>query len=136
MDTVHPQIRSQIMRSVKGSNNKSTELALIRLFRQNKITGWRRHQKLFGHPDFYFPKFRIVLFVDGCFWHGCSCRKIKPASNKSYWTQKIKRNIARDKEVTKTLQNRGYPVIRIKECQLSKGRLPTTLVTKLHDART
>jgi len=111
--------RSQIMRSVKSSGNLSTELKIIDLFKKLKIIGWRRNYKLPGKPDFVFPKQRIVLFVDGCFWHGHNCRNVKPSSNTKYWRAKIGRNKKRDKKVAETLINKGWQVIRIWECDIN-----------------
>lgn len=109
-------VRSEIMRKVKSSNNKSTELALIKIFRKHKITGWRRNYPIFGKPDFTFPKKKIVVFVDGCFWHGHSCRNTKPKQNNNYWNQKITRNRRRDIIVSSALKANGWLVIRIWEC--------------------
>jgi DNA mismatch endonuclease (patch repair protein) len=63
--------RSAVMSLIRGHGNKDTELRLIKIFRLFGIIGWRRKQKLFGKPDFVFRKQRVVVFVDGCFWHGC-----------------------------------------------------------------
>src|SRR5882672_552350 len=92
--------RSRIMRLVRSDSNKSTELRLIEIFRKNGISGWRRNFRLFGKPDFEFPKIRLVVFVDGCFWHGHNCRKLKPKTNQKYWKSKIGRNKTRDREVS------------------------------------
>jgi len=70
-DVFSARKRSQIMSRVLGRGNKATELALIVLLRRHQITGWRRAARLFGKPDFVFPKHRLAVFVDGCFWHGC-----------------------------------------------------------------
>jgi DNA mismatch endonuclease (patch repair protein) len=86
----------------------------------NNIKGWRRRYKLFGKPDFTFPSRKIVVFVDGCFWHGHDCRNTRPKDNADYWIKKRERNINRDKDVTQTLQNKGWMVIRIWECELKK----------------
>jgi len=115
------------MRAVKSSGNKSTELALIRLFKKYSVKGWRRKYKIFGNPDFYFPNLRLAVFADGCFWHGCRCKTKKPKTNVKYWHKKISRNIVRDRLVTITLRERGYLVIRIRECQIKKGVLPKRL---------
>ena len=117
-DTFTKEQRSEIMRKVKSKRNKSTELKLIELFKANKFTGWRRTFKLFGKPDFVFPKQRIVIFVDGCFWHGHSCRNTKPKNNQEYWHQKIERNKKRDKNVTQVLIEKSWCVIRFWECEL------------------
>ncbi len=112
--------RSEIMRAVKSSKNKSTEEKLIAYFKENKITGWRRNYKVYGKPDFVLPDLRIAIFVDGCFWHGHNCRNTHPEQNKEYWQRKIARNMARDKEVTDHLERLGWNVIRIWECEFLK----------------
>lgn len=117
-DTFSKEQRSDIMRKVKSNHNKSTELKLIKFFKSNHITGWRRNYKLYGKPDFVFPKERVVLFLDGCFWHGHECRNTTPKDNEEYWHNKIYRNKLRDIEVTATLSNKKWKVLRIWECQL------------------
>jgi DNA mismatch endonuclease (patch repair protein) len=117
-DTFSKLRRSAIMRRVKSSRNRSTELELIRYFRSKKIVGWRRNCRLFGKPDFTFRAKRVVIFVDGCFWHGHRCRNTRPKSNQDYWTTKIMRNRARDRLVTRTLAQKGWLVYRIWECEL------------------
>ena len=62
------------MRKVKSKKNKSTELRLIDIFKQNGITGWKRNYPVKGHPDFVFLKEKVAVFVDGCFWHGHDCQ--------------------------------------------------------------
>lgn len=121
-DTFTKEQRSEIMRKVKSNRNKSTELKLIQFFKSHSITGWRRTFKLFGKPDFVFPKQRVVIFVDGCFWHGHNCRNTKPKDNQDYWQQKIERNKSRDKEVTKILTDKNWSVIRLWECELKDKR--------------
>ncbi|MBI3222072.1 MAG: hypothetical protein HYZ46_03125 [Nitrosomonadales bacterium] len=69
------QKRSEVMSLIRSRGNKATELRLIEIFREHGITGWRRNQKLIGKPDFTFRRERIVVFVDGCFWHGWSCSR-------------------------------------------------------------
>ena len=121
------QKRSSVMRAVKSKGNKSTELKLIELFKKNNIKGWRRNYNLFGKPDFVFPKKRIVVYADGCFWHGHGCRNTKPKDNENYWTKKILKNKKRDKIVVKELRKKGWIVFRIWECALKKGVLPLKL---------
>jgi len=128
MDTFTKQFRSEIMRAVKSRGNRSTELRLITLFRQHGIIGWRRNAKIFGRPDFYFPKLKLVVFADGCFWHGCKCKTKKPRTNAAYWKSKTARNMKRDNIVTKELRKRGYDVVRIWECAIKKGKLPKSLL--------
>lgn len=112
--------RSEIMSKVRSSGNKSTELKLIGIFKEMGITGWRRHYNVKGHPDFIFPKMKIAIFVDGCFWHGHNCRNTKPQNNSDYWEKKISNNIKHDKDITALFEKRGWRVIRIWECELTK----------------
>lgn len=82
--------RSKNMAAIKGKNNKSTEIALIKLFRINKITGWRRHiARLPGTPDFVFLKHKIAIFVDGCFWHNCPKCIVKPKQIENFGRKKF-----------------------------------------------
>ncbi len=93
----------------------ATELALVRVFRAHRITGWRRHQPVFGKPDFVFLKLRLALFVDGCFWHGCPKHGTKPRNNAAFWRKKFAANTRRDRLVTRTLRKNGWRVLRIWE---------------------
>ncbi len=121
-DVFNKDKRSEIMRSVRSKGNKSTELKLIEIFKENNIKGWRRNFKLFGKPDFVFPGQRMTVFVDGCFWHGHDCRNTKPKDNKEYWDKKLLRNKNRDKLVSKTLKEKNWTVIRFWECEINKKK--------------
>jgi len=107
MDTVSPEERSSIMEKVKGWGNKSTELKLIKLFKEHKVKGWRRNYLLAGSPDFVFCKPRLAIFVDGCFWHGCKDHCRIPESNRNYWVKKIDKNKKRDKSINKELKEKN-----------------------------
>ena len=111
------------MRQVKSSRNKSTELKLVHFFKANNIKGWRRNYKLFGRPDFTFPTLRIVVFVDGCFWHGHDCRNTNPKDNFDYWSKKINHNKQRDRDVVTALKQKDWTVIRLWECELEDEKL-------------
>ena len=122
--------RSEIMSVVRSKSNKSTELKLISIFRNNHIHGWRRNYNVKGHPDFVFLDMKIAIFVDGCFWHGHDCRNTRPVDHAEYWNKKRERNIQHDKEVTELFQRRGWTVIRIWECELKKSN-ESNLLDKL-----
>jgi len=98
------------MQKIKSKGNKSTEERLIIIFKNNNIKGWRRNYNLIGKPDFVFPIKKIVVFADGCFWHGHHCRNIVPKQNATYWNKKRQRNIERDKKVTHYLETKGWRV--------------------------
>lgn len=112
--------RSEVMARIRGRGNKNTELALIGIFRTHDITGWRRGSKLIGKPDFVFPKLRMAVFVDGCFWHGCPLHATKPRSNAAFWRRKIATNQARDRLVSRALRAQGWRVLRIWEHELAR----------------
>jgi len=107
--------RSQIMARVRGRGNESTEKQLARLFRNAGINGWRRHLKLPGTPDFAFTRCRVVVFVDGCFWHSCPRHATIPATRRAFWLKKFADNKARDLRVNRELRRLGWCVVRIWE---------------------
>ncbi|MBT9132505.1 MAG: Very short patch repair protein [Firmicutes bacterium] len=113
--------RSKIMARVKSKGNKSTELKFIDALRAWSISGWRCRIDVLGKPDFVFSKEKIAMFIDGCFWHGCSKHCRLPATNVQYWVDKIQGNIRRDKQVTKELKKRGWIVFRFWEHELTGG---------------
>ena len=84
-DIFDKQKRSEIMSKVRSKGNKSTELRLIKLFKENRIIGWQRNYPVQGKPDLVFIKQRIAVFIDGCFWHGHDCRNTQPSDNAEYW---------------------------------------------------
>ena len=113
--------RGQLMSRVRSSGNKTTEQRLALLLRKSALHGWRRHQALSGHPDFVWCAQRVVVFVDGCFWHGHDCGKnISPATNAAAWREKIVGNKTRDLRITRRLRRDGWRVLRIWECLLLK----------------
>ena len=127
-DIWNKQKRSEVMSLIRSRGNKATELRLIEIFREFGITGWRRNQPLLGKPDFTFRRERVVVFVDGCFWHGCpKCYK-RPSSNQKFWDTKIAANRKRDRFVTRELRKLGWQVVRIWQHQLKK---PTRTLAKL-----
>jgi DNA mismatch endonuclease (patch repair protein) len=118
-DVFNKAKRSKVMAAIRSRGNKDTELKLASILRAACITGWRRHQPLPGKPDFVFARDRLALFVDGCFWHGCPKHGRQPRTNKAYWSQKLARNKARDRSVSRALRQSGWTVIRIWEHRLA-----------------
>jgi DNA mismatch endonuclease (patch repair protein) len=119
--------RSAVMAAIRSRGNRATELRLIALMRERGVTGWRRNAAVFGRPDFVFPRERVAVFVDGCFWHGCPRHATMPAGNRAFWQAKLARNAARDREVTRALRKAGWAVLRIWECALAPRRAGGTL---------
>ncbi|MFH1749066.1 MAG: very short patch repair endonuclease [Planctomycetota bacterium] len=112
--------RAQLMSRVRSRGNETTERRLASLLRSAGLTGWRRHQSLPGRPDFVWPRLRVAVFADGCFWHGHKCGKnITPKTNSDAWQSKIQCNKTRDRRVTRKLREIGWIVLRIWECRLA-----------------
>lgn len=107
------------MSHIRGRGNKETELALRKLLKQHGIKGWRRHQDIFGKPDFVFRVEQLAVFVDGCFWHGCNRHYNIPKTNRAFWRIKLETNKTRDRKVNRYLRKNGWRVIRIWEHELS-----------------
>jgi DNA mismatch endonuclease (patch repair protein) len=97
-------------------------VVLAKLLRAHGFTGWRRHTSLFGKPDFTFRRERVVVFVDGCFWHGCPKHSNMPVNNRIFWQRKLSNNKARDRLVSRMLRKDGWRVVRIWEHDLAKRR--------------
>jgi DNA mismatch endonuclease, patch repair protein len=115
MDWLTPAQRSHNMASIRSAHNTSTEETLAKLLRAARIPGWRRHAQLPGKPDFAFPRQRIAVFVDGCFWHGCpKCYRL-PEDNREYWSTKLMTNRRRDLRAARALRSNGWSVLRIWE---------------------
>lgn len=116
-DTVSPETRSKIMAKIKGSN--TTPEVIVRRLLHKKGFRYRLHRKdLPGSPDLVLSKYRAVVFVDGCLWHGHNCKTWhRPKSNTAYWRKKIAANKERDQKQTDELRRRGWNVIRVWECQ-------------------
>ena len=90
------------MARIRSCCNKDTELRMIALLRAHGITRWRQGVALFGKPDFVFRRERMVVFVYGCFWHGCPKPKRSPLpkTRAEWWAAKLGRNKERDRSVS------------------------------------
>ena len=119
-DTKTPAERSENMSRIRSTNTKPEEIVRKYLFSEG--FRYRKNDKRYpGKPDIVLPKYRTVIFVNGCFWHmhGCSRSRL-PKSNQEYWKPKIERNIERDADAKKKLEAEGWRVIIIWECELKK----------------
>lgn len=120
-DRLSHQQRSRIMSSIRRSNTRPERI--VRSLAHNMGYRFRLHRKdLPGTPDIVFPSRAKIILVHGCFWHrhDCDAGRKKPATNVSYWKQKFARNLARDASVLKQLQELGWDVIIIWECDILK----------------
>ena len=121
-ESVNPT-RSRIMSSIRGKSNRTTEQALRLALVRNGLSGWKLHPSdILGRPDFFFPKHRLAVFVDGCFWHGCPKCGHTPNTRRAFWKAKIRRNRERDALTSRRLRADGIRVLRIWEHELGDPR--------------
>lgn len=118
MDKYDAKTRSMMMAAVRSRGNMSTELRMVKLLRAGGLSGWRRHLRIPGTPDFCWPAARVALFVDGCFWHGCPRCRRAPKSREVFWDKKVRENMRRDRRVDRALRGLGWRVVRVWECRI------------------
>ena len=119
-DVFSKEKRSWVMSRIRGSNT-GPELKLRRLLWAAGLQCYRVKNQLPGKPDVVFRAARLVVFVDGCFWHRCPKDFIQPKTKQSFWTQKIAANVKRDAVVNRRLRKEGWSIIRIWEHELRKS---------------
>ncbi len=114
-----PEQRSRCMAAIKGKDTKPEMIVRKYLFSRG-LRFRVQVRKLPGTPDIVLPKYKTVIFVNGCFWHGHEgCKYFRlPKSNVDFWQTKITRNIERDTETEAELMRLGWKVIRIWECEI------------------
>ena len=123
MSDVHSkEVRSYNMSRIKSKNTKPEELVRKYLFSQ----GFRYRKNdpgLPGKPDIVLPKYRTIVLINGCFWHHHECMYFRwPESNTDFWKQKINRNVERDQKNINQLEQKGWRVIVVWECELKKNK--------------
>lgn len=138
MDSFDKEKRSEIMKAVR-SNDTKLEKRLAQELWRNGIRYRKNVKDLRGKPDFAIKKYKVVIFVDSCFWHGCPEHCRIPRSNTEYWVSKINRNIERDKQITQHYLNNNWTVIRIWEHSMKRNfqetsdQVVTTVKEKMND---
>ena len=120
-DNLTKEQRSKNMSRIRSKNTKPEMIVRKKLH----SLGYRYslHKKeMPGKPDLYLKKYNLAIFVHGCFWHQHDCEKTsKPKSNKNYWTEKLKKNVSKDKKNKKKLLDMGFNVLTIWECEIKKN---------------
>ena len=127
-DTLTPQQRHQCMSNIHSTSTKPE----VRMRHELWKKGFRfrkNDKRLPGSPDIVLPKYRTVIFVHGCFWHGHKdCKKYTvPKSNTDFWVEKVARNQQRDQDVWRQLEAKDWSVIIVWECELEKKRFDKTI---------
>jgi DNA mismatch endonuclease (patch repair protein) len=130
MADVHtPQVRSYNMSMIKGKNTKPE--IIVRKFLHAKGFRYRLHKKdLPGKPDIVLPKYKTVIFIHGCFWHGHkNCKYfVVPKTRTEWWLNKIEGNRLNDKRNSTKLRKAGWKIITLWECQLKPKKVLKTLL--------
>lgn len=129
MADVHSkEVRSYNMSRIKGKDTKPE--MLVRKFLHANGFRYRLHVKdLPGKPDIVLPKYRTVIFVHGCFWHGhANCKYyVVPKTRTDWWLNKINSNISNDEKALAALKKQGWKIITLWECQLKSANIISTL---------
>lgn len=113
-DIVSKKKRSEIMSHIKSKDSKIEVLFRKALWKQG-FRYSKNSSKYFGKPDIVLLKYKTVIFIDSCFWHGCKKHCRIPSVRKKYWTEKISRNKERDKEVSKYYKKQDWRIFRVWE---------------------
>ncbi len=121
MDSVSKEKRSWIMGRIRSRDTKP-ERDVAAALRREGIAGWRRQRKVFGiSVDFAWPKHKVLLMVQGCFWHSHNCRRFRmPKSNRAWWRRKLARNAERDREQIQKFEEGGWLCIKFWECRIHR----------------
>lgn len=132
MSPTRPLTRSEMMSRIRGKDTK-VELVLRRALWSIGLR-YRKNRRISGaRPDIVFAGRRVVVFVDGCFWHGCPQHFVMPRSNHSFWREKLTGNFQRDRKQTLQLEGEGWRVLRFWEHEVEEeldavvGRITGTL---------
>lgn len=109
------------MSSIKGKNTKP-ELILRNFLWNNVLKGYRIHSKeIAGRPDIAYTKYKIAIFVNGCFWHRCpKCKPPFPNTHKEFWEKKFNCNVMRDRKIIDHLQKNGWITLVFWECEINQ----------------
>ena len=128
MDNHTKKVRSYNMSRIKSINSKPEELVRKYLFSQG-LRYRKNVKRLPGKPDIVLSKYKTIVFVNGCFWHGHKgCRYfVMPKSNTEYWNKKIDNNVKRDELVYQQLSEFGWNILVVWECELKKDKRKNTL---------
>lgn len=127
MDNHSREQRHENMVHIRSS---SSEEEIVRKYLFSQGFRFRKNDRRYlGHPDIVLPKYRTIIFINGCFWHqhpGCPKATV-PKSNREYWIPKLQRNANRDRQTIQSLENDGWKVIVVWECTLTKEKRQETL---------
>jgi DNA mismatch endonuclease, patch repair protein len=117
VDMFTKEQRSNNMRAIR-STGSSLESKVTKELWSKGFRFRKNVRKLMGNPDIALQKYKLVIFIDSCFWHSCPIHGKKPGSNEEYWVKKLQRNVNRDNEVNQYYSKLGWMVLRVWEHEL------------------
>jgi len=131
-DIVDAKTRSRMMAGIRGKNTKP-EVTLRKALHSMGYRFRLHHKDLPGRPDIVLPRYRAVILVDGCFWHGHTCKAFRlPNTRREFWETKINQNKIRDENVKQQLTVMGWRIARVWECTLrGKNTSEITAVSRV-----
>lgn len=112
-DKITKDQRSKVMKSIRAQSKLENQVSKA-LWRKG-LRFRKNVRSLYGTPDISIKKYKVVIFIDSCFWHSCPLHGKMPKSNQEYWQHKIHQNILRDSEVTSHYKENGWHIIRVWE---------------------
>ena len=118
MDRITPEQRSKVMSSIRAKSRLEDKVA-HELFKRG-LRYRRNNRKLLGTPDISIQKYKVVIFIDSCFWHSCPLHGNRPKTNTEYWEKKLDRNIEKAKEVNAYYEAHGWHIMRVWEHELKE----------------
>jgi len=127
-DVLTPKQRKYNMSRIRGKNT-NPEKKIRKLLWSQGIRGYRIHYNLLGKPDLVFIRKKIVIFIDGCFWHKCPLCFHEPNTRNEFWMNKINSNVERDLKISKKLKEDGWTVLRFWEHEIIKE--PDSVIKKI-----
>lgn len=127
MDSVSKEKRHEIMSRIKAKDT-SPELKARRWLFSNGLRYRKFSSDILGKPDLSIKRYKLAIFINGCFWHGHQCLGEKrPKTNVEFWSEKIRKNKERDRRIIESLESEGWLVIIIWECELKKGKFDSRM---------
>ena len=123
-DRITSEQRSKVMSKIK-STSKLEDLVAHELFRRG-VRYRRNNRQLLGKPDISISKYKIVIFIDSCFWHSCPVHGTRPKSNVDFWNKKLNRNVEKAIEVNKFYESNNWNILRVWEHDI-KGDFDNTI---------
>lgn len=118
-DKITPEQRSKVMQSIHAQSKLENQIS--KALWKKGLRFRKNVRNLYGTPDISIKKYKLVIFIDSCFWHSCPLHGKMPKSNQEFWQKKLQRNVEHDKEVTSYYLDKGWNIMRIWEHDIKEN---------------